>query len=332
MVTNLAFKKHIPSVFVVCSPFQVLSAVEAVREFEIEDYLFFVHINANERNRIDQTFKILDEFHVKYETIDFIKSWSKIRLLKALIPRFSKYKRAFIGHFRVDYLFHTAFSHISNNSVVVYLDDGMNCLTLLDNSFTFGNTFNHKIIDIASKLRNINYHKHLFTIYSDFDIKNKKLNIYKNTFKNISFNTTVQQDDSVFIIGTVVDDYCKAAGISVNNYLSSLETIFKNLRSKNEFIYYFPHGRDNNSNIKLLCDRHDIKCIRPSSTIEMFMFDAQFKPKSVYGFSSSALFNIKLFFPQIDIFNYMYNNNQEEGYETIAKYYEKHGIKTIYYQ
>ncbi len=332
MTSDLAFRKGIPSVFVVCSPFQVLCAVEALREFEINDYLFFVHINANEKNRIEQTFKVLNLFHIEYKAIDFTKDWSKFRLFNAIIPRFNKYKRAFIGHFRVDYLFHTAFSHISNNSVVIYLDDGMNCLTLLDNTFRFKDTINHKIINVASNLRSIIYNNHLFTIYSDYNKKNNRINIYPNSFKNISWDKNGKKDNSIYIIGTVVRDYCIATGITESKYLQCLERIFKTLRASNDKVYYFPHGRDRNSEIKRICDDYQIQYIRPSSTIELYMFDSEYKPKQVYGFSSSALFNISLFFPNIEIYNYMYENNQDKDYEEIARYFMKHGIKQIYYK
>lgn len=329
---ELAFKKNIPSVFAVCSPFQVLCAVEAIREFEIKDYIFYVLFLENEKKRINQTLGILETFDIKYNVVDFTHDWSKGRLLKALIPRHNKYKRAFIGHFRIDYLFHAAFSSISNNSVVVYLDDGTNCLTLLDNSFSFKKTNNHKIIKWASKLRNITYHKHLFTIYYDYDIRNTDLRIYKNSLHNICQSKNFEQVNSAFIVGTAIDDYCKTTGITVKKYIICMKSILKDLLTNYDNIYYFPHGRDDNKEIKQLCERYSIQYIRPSSTIEMYMFNSDNLPKVVYGFSSSALFNIKLFFPQLRVFNFMYLYNTYNGYKDIALYYEKHDIKTIYYQ
>lgn len=334
---NKAFAKGTPSVFVVCSPFQVLAAIEAIYEFEITKYKIFVQYYATEAKRFDQLVHLLNDFKLDYNIIDFTTK-SKLSLLKVLLPKNNEYKRAFIGHYRLDYMYYTAFENISNDSEIVYLDDGTNCLELLEGNFDYCFRINRLLIQITSFLRRIPYRAmlNLFTIYTNYPIKIKNVNIHPNQFNFLSSCISSKKDKirgGVFFVGTAHKDYYLDNHLPEDLYLKSLREILIGLKCKyeKENIYYLPHGRDNSLIVKSLCERLGISYIRPDSIVEIFLISNYSSPSAIFGFTSSALFNLRKLYPSTYIGNYLCKEHHSKLYGRISNYYQNNKIDTIYY-
>ena len=62
------FSMSTPSVFVVWSPFQILCAVSAIRQFAIKDYLLLVRLYKGDA-RNQQILNILNKYELRYKPV-----------------------------------------------------------------------------------------------------------------------------------------------------------------------------------------------------------------------------------------------------------------------
>ena len=95
-----------------------------------------------------------------------------------------------------------------------------------------------------------------------------------------------------------------------------------------------PDGSDNHDLPNTLCEKYNVQYVRPKVTVELFLANLGYQPFYVLGYTSTALYNIKLLFPQTRIENVVFNveatNDFIKQIEVVTDYYEHHGIKTIY--
>ena len=67
-IRDMAFAKHLPSAYLVASPFQLLCAIEAINEFEIKDYkIVLLLIENSPRN--EQLVAMAKTLQLDYEVL-----------------------------------------------------------------------------------------------------------------------------------------------------------------------------------------------------------------------------------------------------------------------
>ncbi len=326
------FEKGTPSLIIVASPFQALCAIEAIHTFEIKDYKFLLALINDPRN--EQLFKLLEDQNIKYEIIGFDKkiNWNFLYKLSLLCPRWNKYKRAFIGDYRYRSLFCPAFERLSNNSCVIFLDDGNCNVPLLkglstplyvDNSGTF--------MRLLNKIRHISCGKYIYTHYAD--INNNNFNIYPNGFCKLSKYIRNKNNEGICIIGTNPERFAWGYGMTIDEYWVEMEKVLCLVKKENpnKDIYYVPHGRDAFPNMKDLCDKHCIRFVKADISIEVLLLNTDTLPEIIYGMNSSALFSIHKMMPSIRIKNLLYTwpCKYLNNHIAIADYYQTHGIELV---
>lgn len=326
------FEKGIPSLFIVGSPFQALCAIEAIHSFEINEYKFLLSLINDPRNK--QLFKLLKDQNIKYEIVGFDKKihWNFLYKLSLLRPRWNKYKRAFIGDYRFRSMFCPAFERLSNNSCIIFLDDG-NCNVPLLKGLSqplYDNASGHfmKALNIT---RHISCGKYIFTHYAD--INNCNFHIYSNDFSNLSKSIRDKNKEGVCIIGTNPERFAWGYGMTIDEFWIEMENILCLIKKENpnKDIYYVPHGRDASSNTYDLCNKHGIRFVRADISVELLLIKMDVIPEIIYGMNSSALYSIRKMMPNIQIKNILFTwpckflNN----HLAIAEYYKAHGIELI---
>lgn len=326
------FAKGTPSLFIVGSPFQALCAIEAIDYFGIKEYKFLLCLLDTPRN--NQLFLLLNDRGIKYEIASFNKEYNLNKRIKLslLCPRWNKYKRAFIGDYRSKGLYCVAFERLSNNSSIIFLDDG-NCNIPLLKGLTHppfvdnGNKF-MRMINIV---RNITCGKYIFTHYAD--IKNDGLHIVPNDFESLSKNICDKKKEGICIIGTNPERFAWGYGMTIEEFWLEMEKVLCQIKKENpnKDIYYVPHGRDASSNTYDLCNKHGIRFVRADISVELLLIKMDVIPEIIYGMNSSALYSIRKMMPNIQIKNILftwpckYLNN----HLAIAEYYKAHGIELI---
>lgn len=327
------FAKHIPSVFCVNTPFQALCAIAAIKQLKIEDYLLLVYFPKH-GTRNGQLRMLLEKFEFKYKPIKAfnritfrLAAWSSKRSHKA------KYQRLFIGDMRDLSLYFASLRSVNDGSDLVYLDDGNITVSLLKDIVT--EPLNENCISyikaIESK-RHICFNKNFLTVYGDID--NPKYNI-----ETLDLSLIVHQNydkgtqEGIYIIGTNIDRYCGPFDIPYDVYINKLEELVIKLKGDypDDIIVFIPHGMDKSEYAKDICKKHHIAFEPSKMTVEMKLLSKEVQPKAVYGFTSSALYNIKKMYPQTRVVNVLYECNPDnpfyQEYSICSEYYLKNGIE-----
>lgn len=328
----MPFKKKTPSLFFINSPFQALCMLEAIEEFEIDDYKVYLVLYDDTRNA--QLITLLNNNDVRYEIIEGSKNcfWNYLTLFLSL--RWNRYKRSFIGHYNTDSFFYYALKYASCRSDIVYLDDGAATISLLNNTFrrSFGGGLVFVLFRVVAFIKCISLNN-LYTIYSG--ITNNKFDIHICNFKRLAALSSGSQKGGVIIIGTNSSIYCRVNSLSECDYKLFLDSQFDSIRRKypNEKISYVPHGRDVSSIPKNLCKKYNFEFKRVDSTVEIYVLSSVYIPIAIYGFTSSALFNLKKMIPSCDVFNIVLGSSNVGKMDTrldkISDYYETIGIVKV---
>ncbi len=327
------FAKHTPSVFVVCSPFQVLCAVEALNEFEIEDYLVIaVFYEGDSRN--NQLKKCLDFFKLRYKIIySHYSKWKhRFTVFKSFFPRWCKFKRGFVGDSRFADLLLCCTRYLSNNSDVIYLDDGAASIIEFNSFGRQWKTPVDKRVSQICKFRSIRYGNFYFSKFDNYSrndlfvVKNH-MNFFKNYKKDKS------KTEGITFIGTNPEMYIKNyADINLELFFCKFESLLKSIREKypNEKVSFFAHPRDTNEMTRKICKNFDVIYTKADIAAEIDLLLSPTMPKCLYGFNSTVLCNMKEYFPQMNIVSCVLSHNCNNDMDLFNNYIEKMGIRIIY--
>ena len=332
-----AFDKHIPSVFVVCSPFQALCAVTAIRQLEIQDYKFYALLPRGEV-RNSQVECVLNHFDIKYTAISptnrFEVFYYKYR---PLIKRNNKYKRLFLGDFRTVFLYSVGCGVVSDNANVVYLDDGNISISLLRGRDTEPLSDNDvRLLECYKKHRGFVFFKNLLTIYSDIPNSNFNIEGLQLSVVGKEHSGESQAVSRVYIVGTNLERFCGPLGLSEDIFVSYLDTLMKKLKAEfpgNEIVY-IPHGCETKVYAETLCEKYGIRYLKPQMMIELELLSIANPPKAIYGFTSTALYTLKKLFPDSKVVNIVFDSLEKDNPFVIdildcSKYYAQNGIECV---
>ncbi len=329
------FQEGVSSVFIVNTPLQVICAVEAINRFKIKKYKILLPLPENEV-RNDQTINVCKKFNLFYSVVP-----SNIKGLK-WFGVFNKsrelYDRAFIGDLRSLYMYVIAAKNIKNHAPIISLDDGNDTIFLLKGEVLRYPTFKARLVKqlvlLQIKLRGITVGHDLFTIYGDIDNHNYRCE--NNTLKTVSIlASSSKRYSGICFVGTNYSRFCSPENYPLEIVKSGLDRILGELRNNNpvEKIVYIPHGRDVAEFPNEICNKYNIEIIRPLTNIEVMLLEADVIPHSIYGFTSTALYNIKVLLPKIDVYNVTFevghNNQFIDQVKVVSDYYSSHGIVEI---
>ena len=319
-----------PTIFCLSgSPFQALCMIEAIHAFEIDDYFVLLCLSENELPRLTQLVSLLNKYHIAYEidSVNFLIT--KTERLKALLPKRNKYKVAFIGDCNNELLIFKAFRYVSDGGTLIYLDDGIATIQFFHGMFQLSRKL-RPYYEVMSKIRRIDFDRFFYTVYEGL-----KDNRHIPIINKFHFLALKQMSKSaikgIYIIGTCIKDYCDFECIPIERFTETLRTLMHDLRTQHpeEPVVYVPHGRETMmEELKQMCHDEDVELRYSEITVEIMLLKEKERPKAVYGYTSSALYNIKRIFPETEVFNITFTGNapKTNGKEITSQYYEKFGI------
>lgn len=329
------YSNRVPSVFIVSSPFQALCAVAAMTQYKIKDYkIIAIFFKGNSRN--SQLSAVLDKYGIQFDVVYYessVVSYLKT-YLKSLRHVGNIYKRLFIGNIGSTYSLILGCQYVSDDSEVIYLDDGGATLSILQKGYKLRNPLDRFMVFLLSKMRRVVVGKHFLTIFEGFTNNELDINIldFRNVIKNKCQNPEDGQD--IIIVGTNTESYCESLNISEDFFLCQFEKFLLYLKNtyKHHNIIMYRHGRDNNSNILTICKNYKCEVITPNMTIELTLINRPL-PLAIYGFTSTALYTLKKMFNTIEIYNILMKGDDTQSsywtYLELTKYYEENGIRCI---
>ena len=326
------FDSTIPSVFIIGSPFQALCLVGAIRNLKLTDYKVIVI----RYDRHMQVKNVLDKFRIEYEVryvgrYRWRMRWYRIT---SLIHRQNKYKRLFLGDYRSQTLLYFGLQVVSDGADIVYLDDGNATIPLFDDKRTSPPLGGLDTIcaQLITRFRQISFMKYFYSVYSD--LPNPKYEIGYNSLSVLVNSKNNKEKSNVFIIGTNTKLYCESMNVSEQTLLNVLESTLKSIKDKyaERGVVYIPHGKDKSINVKKLCETYKVRYQILDVPVELYFIDEP-QPVAIYGFMSSALYNLKQLFPSTDVYN-LYLTPTGGGdtiarKESIANYYKNSGIEQL---
>lgn len=320
-----------PAIFCLSgSSFQALCMIEAIHAFEITDYRVLLCLSENEIPRKGQIITLLEKHNIAYEIESVNFTITKTERFKALLPNRNKYKVAFIGDCNNELLIFKAFRYVSDGGTLVYLDDGIATIKFFNGMYQLNNKL-RLYYDLLSKIRRINFDKFFYTVYEGlFDGRHVCIN---NNFDFFASQQHKKKSVScIYIIGSNIKGYCAEMRISPTQFMSILRSIILELKMhfSQESIVLVPHGRETMlKELKAMCQEEKIELRMSKISVEMMLLEEKDYPKAVYGFTSSALYNIKKLFPDTNNYNITLagNSPRTNGHEITSQYYTKFGIE-----
>lgn len=333
-----AFDEKVSSVFVVNSPFQVLCAITAIKNLNIVHYSFIACLNDDSRD--NQMIQLLKKSNVHYQSTRVTFVNKVYFLFKCVICKERHYRRLFIGDVRCLKLYLIGIGLVSNHSNIVYLDDGIFSISYFFNKVGLPSNLLLKVVKQISAYRKIELFRNFYTIYDNLsDEVYRKWNVKTNVLNSLQINSGKNVDvaNVVCIVGTNSEVYCSYLKLPVDYYYAMLENLFmyvRHIRPCCETEYY-AHGRDDNELIKALCLKHGVRYILPSKMVELSLLEKKRYPVSIWGFTSSALYNLKRIYPDSEVNNIRFHshvkNRETEEYDFLTSYYEKNNIQTKFF-
>lgn len=328
---SLAFVENVSSLFIVQTPFQAMCAINAIRQLKLENYTISLHLPSNTENRNKQTVELVEKYGLDYH-IEKIKLVSVIKKLGLLISNTGKYNRVFLGtHLYHDGYYH-ALKEIKRGGSIVILDDGVATITLLKGGYK---VTGKSIVYMAYYKAMASYRKvsvnNLLTVYKGID--NHKWNIAFNDISMLRHSKKGMERKNIYFIGTNNSKYITSYHVEEKDFKQILFDIFNKIKTVYplEEIIYIPHGRDMSMFTKDLCEETGVIYKPLDVNIETYILSLDLVPRVVYGFTSSALYNLKMIFPESDVKNIVTKLLMEKtpGIMDISNYYEKQGITLI---
>lgn len=320
------------ALFVVGSPLQAICACEAIHHYKFQDFKIVV---AKTNSRSKQVTDYLSEIGMPYTTVQIKHPrlagyWGHISVFNIFKRKFDC---LFLGDYRMTLYKLLYLQYVKNNGKVNYLDDG-NYILLHANGMLKRKPvmrFRDNLFEMVAKCRGISTNNY-FTFYAD-DLTNTSWNVEKNMFSCLqSSNKSIGK--VVYIVGTNTTVYCDFLGISDSSFQEKQRQLFDYIKCNHSdcMVFYFPHGRDLCKDNKTSCEKNGVIFSPIDKCLELYSLQQEVIPVAIYGYTSTALYTLHLFFPDTKVVNVSFsgnNTNGVEAYEKIVETYNNKGIPTI---
>lgn len=298
------------ALFIINSPFQSLCMFEAIEHFSLTDYDVILRPDTVEKNN-EMLVGILTSKGIPYKIVRMN------HIIKDILPHLFKKKKRYSSFYIGDYYsggivaYIYALIYARRKATITYLDDGTITLNIFQTP-PVPRMHNRKIAlvvklyEIIKLLKGIK-NPSFFTI---FNVQSNKYKIEKNQFLSLRSSIDSLDNNGVYIIGTNFR----------NNREEFLELLSRIIHYvKNEYsgqsIYYCPHRRnlDNEALFKKLEDEN-VSLFDTKVSVEYDFVENRIRPYAIIAFGSTAVFTLKMIYPETDIYNVFFMI-QDEGYK-----------------
>jgi hypothetical protein len=286
------------------SPLQLLNALEAIKNFDLKNYILYVRYSKQKTND-EQLDKLIKIFDVQPTILKKINLSSKHRTFSDYIKiffyffysKFFKINRLFIGNIDSKFL-SLIYKNVSKNKIIA-LDDGA------------------KTIALQKKFNETDFYN-LFTMYNL-----KKLNnqiIYKNNYNNVkSLLKNKDKTENILFLGTKLNE---VGIISENEYILLINKIAKYY---NKNIIYIPHRGEDEKKLNKISKFQNFKIKNIDYPVELYGLYEKEIPNTVASFYSTALLSMQnIYGIQSESFYFDFSNSEhKESIESVYEYYKK---------
>lgn len=321
------------ALLIVASPFQLINVRAALEHFRIKEYNLYI-LKDNHSDRHKQIVLMAEYYQMEYDLLDYRKVVyiNKWHFVKNFMSLFLPYKNAIYdiiihGDYRNVYPLISFYPLLKKEGKICFVDDGNATINVFKGKdIAMKEQLLYYLLKVVMKLDSIKPFDYL-TIYSDVDTN--LFNVIPNNL--LVIDVPKISDNITYILGTNTLLHAKYNATSVSVFLSYINVALKDIINTPNVgkIMFLPHGREQSPEIEDMCREYNIEYKKLDECVESFFVKQDKYPKCVYGFGSSALFNLKKMYPSCECVNLYIKGNIEEHnaiYDEINTYYEKHGI------
>lgn len=280
------------AISIISSPFQLFSFSELIKQKDINSYILVVLVyNDHELIQIKNLASLLD---VKVHKTIIGQKVFQYFLLRKLLRKFNNIDIVIIGNFFSDP--HLVFVNEIKNTKIIVLDDGLNSKFILNSLNKKPQPF-FKLLFIKLFKFNLDYPKR-FSIFTMFDLNSDNHNVIieKNHLYNINKNIkNFNLMDTTFFIG---QPFVELKILDESFYFSLLDKLNKQFSN----LVYIPSRKENDRNLNRMKKKYNINILRTNMNIEHYLLDNKIIPKSVIGFTSTALVTLNKLFNQEKVY------------------------------
>lgn len=298
------------NLFIIESPFQLLSAIEASKYFNDEKNLFVIKYNKKESNiiqlkKIKNLFKLDNVVEIKALISNFDSNIQLFILLKKFAKESIVFNKIFIGEYRsfhmrkfFDYFFKAESYCLDDGNITYQI---FQLIKEKKDEYFFDNSFKGLLKKNLYTLQSIIFGlnglgiKRDIKLFTCFDIpKEDKHIIHK--FSNIKKKYEVSESKNmVYFYGA----YLEMVGISKEKQVEYFKQVIDFFKKLNLEIVYLPHRLENEDKLNLIKDKLNLKIIKNEFPAEIQVLVDGFIPEHIASFASSVLGTLPKMFPEI---------------------------------
>jgi hypothetical protein len=309
------------NLFIVESPFQLISAIEASKYFNNEESLFVIKYNKNYTN-IKQLKMIKDLFDLTnvLEIKSFFSNADSNIQLFLLLRKFAQEKmvfnKIFIGEYRSFHM--RKFFDYFTESEAYCLDDGNITYQIFQlikdkkDEYYFDNGFKGLLKKNLYTLQLILFGlngleiKREIKLFTCFDISKENGHIIHN-FSNIKKEYKISDSKKiVYFYGA----YLEVVGISKEKQIEFLEQAVNLFKKLDLEIIYLPHRLESEDKLSLIRNKLDLEIRKSEFPAEIQLLVDGFIPQYIASFASSVLVSLPKIFPEIkNVYSFFPNSS-----------------------
>ncbi|MFW0713407.1 hypothetical protein [Aliarcobacter butzleri] len=302
--------KNKTNLFIVESPFQLISAIEADKYFKEENSLFIIKYNKKQSNvlqlkKIKELFNLENVLEIKPLFSNFDSNIQLFLLLKKFAKEKRIFNKIFIGEYRSFHM--RKFFDYFVESKSFCLDDGaitfqiFNYIEDKKDEYYFNDEFKGLIKKVVYKLQLILFGlnklkiKRDIVLFTCFDIPQTNKHIIHD-FSNIKKEYKILSSKKVvYFYGA----YLEIVEISKEKQIIFLKEVIDFFKKMNLEIVYLPHRLESQEKLSLIKNKLDLKIVKNEFPAEIQLLVDGFIPEYIASFGSSILVTLPKIFPEI---------------------------------
>jgi len=295
------------------SPFQLLSALEAIYYYKPSSYVLVIrYANQSDAKQLKNMIHLLklDTSYLKIidgsSTCKVRKYFNESAFLIWMLLYHKKYSRVYLGTTKSRYL-NVVRDYFLKEKKIIYLDDGSASLVIQD-SFTDSHSFDY------------------FTMFEMVAFKNQSIITHNFEYFHTQLGIDViPKKSTVVILG---NKFYEAGMLSREDSEYLLKKIMDDLG--NEDVLYVAHRGESKEKLYSIQKEHKLDVVQYDFPIELYALYKKELPKQVVSLFSTALFSLSKIYPDLKVTAYKMNTNKlldhsknyKELYDVYADYIE----------
>jgi len=338
------------NIFIVTTPSQMFSAIEAQAYFKTKNNLLIVPLFViRDGKRVNQIFEL-----TKYFPYDALITYqnSNVDVNLSFIPFLKKLKTFNVNSLFIGYntiLYRRMVANIDSKEYW-FIDDGTLTFTIHEEQFNKKHGLNKKrnksdyLIFFKDKLKDkLIYsfyglkedtpikHLNFFTMFNLKPYGNEQIIQHNfNQLKHLFLEESIK-DNHIYILG---QPWCEISEMKPSEYKSFLKKIILHYPDKS--IRYIPHFLESEKNgIEVyLSSFANVEYYIIEQPVELFFLYNHVIPNKVIGFVTTALFTLKKLFPKAKVLAYNFDTSMlskfhQNNIKVIRKYYANENIQFL---